>query len=433
MKLQVRTTAGIIEGTAVDGVRKFLGFPFATAERFHNSEPLRQEGALVRAEKYGPKCPQLQIPVVPDNGLPQSEDCLYMNVWAPEQCERAPVLFWTYGGAFSSGEGSADTYEGTRLVKKGGVIVVTYNYRLGVFGGFYPLHRYTKEKDIYTPNAGLSDVRCALSFVHENIAAFGGDPDNITIAGESAGAVITAVLAGAKELQGMFSKVILESFLDMEKFGKPGRNPAEELLAAAGVKDAAQLLERGSAEILEAQAKTCGGNPAMSGCGIVTDGTEKGETLWERIGHNMAGKSILLGTNRDEAAVFVPPELAGTPQADEMKAFMTKNVFEIPTMCVADAALENNRVFLYRFDYAPAALRANGMGAFHSAEMDYVFGNLTPVVTGSEEEAGAVSDCMMEAWTEFVRNGTPGWTAYAKDDPRRFHFDAQSAEQSIQS
>lgn len=143
----------------------------------------------------------------------------------------------------------------------------------------------------------------------------------------------------------------------------------------------------------------------------------------------MKGKAILAGTNQNEAAVFVPPEMAGTPQGEGMKFAMTKTVFEDPTYAVADAAAEGNDVFTYRFDYAPPILRENGMGAFHSAEMDYVFGNLTPVVTGAEEEARSVSDTMMEAWIALMRNGTPGWKRYAPNDRCRFRFDVESKEE----
>ncbi len=427
MELRIETTMGTIEGFASDGIRKFLGFPYAAPpigeRRFRAAQPLEKHSGIIRADAYKAKCPQLQIPVVPDNGLPQSEDCLYMNVWAPAKCKKAPVLFWTYGGAFASGEGSVDTYDGTKLVKQGDVIVVTYNYRVGIFGGFYPLDHYT-EKDAFTPNAGLSDVLCALRFVHDNIEAFGGDPGNITIAGESAGAVITALLAGTQELQGMFSKVILESFVDMDKFGQPGRKPAEEFLAAAEVKDASELLSWDTGALLDAQAKICGGNPAMAGCRPVPDAKLLSAPIWGRIAQNMTGKGLLIGTNRDEAAVFVPPELMGTPQGEAMKVDMTKSVFEAPTHLLMDAAAAHNLVFAYRFDYAPLAFRQNGMGAFHSAEMDYVFGNLTPAVSGSEEEAHRVSQRMMSAWLSFIRSGDPGWASYSPDTPQILHFDA---------
>ena len=428
MKLQVETNIGTIEGFAEDGIRKFLGVPYAAPpigeRRFRKAQAPAHRGEIIRADGYKAKCPQLRIPVVPDNGLPHSEDCLYMNIWAPAECEKAPVLFWTYGGAFASGEGSEKTYEGTNLVARGDVIVVTYNYRVGIFGGFYPLDRYVGG-DIYSPNAGLSDVLCALRFVHDNIEAFGGDPDNITIAGESAGAVITALLAGAPELQDMFSKVILESFVDMDKYGQPGRNAAAELLDAAETTDASELLAWDSSKLLDAQAKICGGNPAMSGCAPLKTGSFFTAPIWDRIAKNMSGKAILAGTNRDEAVVFLPPELMGTAQGETMKTEMTKTVFEEPTRMLLDAASMNNRAFAYRFDYVPMVFRHNGMGAFHSAEMDYVFGNLTAAVAGSEEEAGKVSQRMMDAWLAFIRSGDPGWKAYTAQAPQAFCFEAE--------
>jgi len=115
----------------------------------------------------------------------------------------------------------------------------------------------------------------------------------------------------------------------------------------------------------------------------------------------------------------------GTAQGETMKTEMTKTVFEEPTRMLLDAASMNNRAFAYRFDYVPMVFRHNGMGAFHSAEMDYVFGNLTAAVAGSEEEAGKVSQRMMDAWLAFIRSGDPGWKAYTAQAPQAFCFEAE--------
>lgn len=424
MNLQINTTIGTIQGFQEDGIRKFLGFPYASApvgeNRFRNAKPLEKQKEVIEAKQFSAKCPQLQIPVAPDNGLPHDEDCLYMNVWAPASCEKAPVFFWTTGGAFAAGEGSS--YDGTPLVKRGDVIVVTYNYRVGVFGGFYPLNRYEGLKDAYVPNVGISDVLCALRFVHDNIAQFGGDPDNITIAGESAGAVLTGLLAGMKETQGLFSKVVLESFADMDKFGIPGRDAAGEFAASASLGDGAKLLEMNGAEIIAAQAAMCGGMPPMAGCSIVPDSNLMPVPIWDMIAKNTVGKAFIVGSNRDEAAVFVPPELADTPQGEGMKQGMTAAVFEQPTYAIADAAAANNRVYLYRFDYVPEPMKQ--MGAFHSAEMDYVFGTLP----FADDEAQQVSNTMMDAWLGLMKNGDAGWTQYTAETKIRHHFDAKHYE-----
>lgn len=424
MNLQINTTIGTIQGFQEDGIRKFLGFPYASApvgeNRFRNAKPLEKQKEVIEAKQFSAKCPQLQIPVAPDNGLPHDEDCLYMNVWAPASCEKAPVFFWTTGGAFAAGEGSS--YDGTPLVKRGDVIVVTYNYRVGVFGGFYPLNRYEGLKDAYVPNVGISDVLCALRFVHDNIAQFGGDPDNITIAGESAGAVLTGLLAGMKGTQELFSKVVLESFADMDKFGIPGRDAAGEFAASASLGDGAKLLEMNGAEIIAAQAAMCGGMPPMAGCSIVPDSNLMPVPIWDMIAKNTVGKAFIVGSNRDEAAVFVPPELAGTPQGEGMKQGMTAAVFEQPTYAIADAAAANNRVYLYRFDYVPEPMKQ--MGAFHSAEMDYVFGTLP----FADDEAQQVSNTMMDAWLGLMKNGDAGWTQYTAETKIRHHFDAKHYE-----
>lgn len=436
MNLKIETTSGVIVGFEENGVRKFLGFPYAESpvgeNRFRKTVPVRRREKEIQAKEFGPKCPQILIPIIPDNGICQDEDCLSMNIWAPAECEKAAVIFWVYGGALASGEGSDAVYDGTSMVKRGDVLLVTFNYRVGIFGGFYPLNRYEKLKESYIPNAGLYDVLEALKWVQENIAAFGGDPKNVTIAGESAGAVIVGALASMPQAEDLYAKVIMESYADISGFQQPGRDYTGEFMSQMGLneRNADKLLSASSDEILKAYDVMCSGMPTMSGANLVTEGVLLTAPVLEMLQECKGQKTVLIGTNKDEASVFIPPEMVGTPQGEAMKVNMTENIFEKPTYAFADKLAKKNDVYMYRFDYAPAVIRET-LGAFHSAEMIYVFGNLNTSVNECEEEARKVSDTMLDSWIAFAKKGRPGWTTFTAENKTRLHFDLEIGEKTI--
>ncbi|ETN37471.1 uncharacterized protein HMPREF1541_07093 [Cyphellophora europaea CBS 101466] len=206
---------GAIRGNArdADGILNYKGIRFAQPPvgnlRWRSPEsPINFDGTF-NATAYGPSCYASTIPAIP-HATPPSEDCLNLNIWtgAQRNNEKRPVMFWIHGGGFEFGSGSLPTYEGTRLAQEG-VVVVTFNYRLGVFG-FLALDELDKEGS-NSGNFGLQDSLAALKWVKKNIAAFGGDPNNITIFGESAGAHAVGLLMASPLSKGLFQKAIMES------------------------------------------------------------------------------------------------------------------------------------------------------------------------------------------------------------------------------
>ena len=191
----VKTANGVVEGTADNGVRTFKGLPFAAPPvgqlRWQPPQPVKNWAGTRKADQFGPRC--MQRPIFSDmvfrsNGV--SEDCLYLNVWttAKSSKDKLPVLVYFYGGGFAAGDGSEPRYEGASMARKG-IVAVTVNYRLSVFG-FFAHPELTKESPHHASgNYGLMDQSAALRWVKQNIAAFGGDPKRVTIAGESAGSV----------------------------------------------------------------------------------------------------------------------------------------------------------------------------------------------------------------------------------------------------
>ena len=218
-KTVVETSAGKVEGYQKHDLHIFKGIPYAAPpvgdKRWLPPQPVEPWAGVRQAQSFGAIAPQnvLELDVFKEFRVdePQSEDCLYLNVWTPAlDDERRPVLFWIHGGGFTSGSGSAPIYNGRTLSGRGNVVVVTINYRLGALG-FLNLNEVTKGKIPATGNEGLLDQVCALEWVRDNITAFGGDPDNITIFGESAGGMSVGSLLALPQASGLFHRAIPQS------------------------------------------------------------------------------------------------------------------------------------------------------------------------------------------------------------------------------
>ena len=230
----VRTTHGTVIGVRNGPTECFLGIPYAAAPigelRWKAPQPPSDWTGVRQATQFGPACLQLRAPRAPESCLvdrPMSEDCLTLNIWRPTQREDGPlpVMVWFHGGAFRLGGTSLEQYDGSSLAGRG-IIVVTVNYRLGIFGVF-PHPALTEP----SANFGLLDQIAALGWVQRNIAAFGGDPDNVTAFGESAGGASVAYLMAAPAARGLFAKAIIQSgALDLPEVS---RNAVAEQMAAA--------------------------------------------------------------------------------------------------------------------------------------------------------------------------------------------------------
>jgi para-nitrobenzyl esterase len=212
----VQTSVGAVQGAALGDLNVYKGLPYAAPPTgWRRWRPPAEASAWkgVRdATKFGPACYQPKGPagVYTSDVGPMSEDCLTLNVWAPAQVDKAPVLVWIHGGALTTGAGSEPIYDGARLAERG-VVVVSINYRLGVLGYLAHPELSKESREGVSGNYGLLDQIAALRWVRANIAAFGGDPSNVTIAGESAGGLSVMYLMAAPQARGLFHKAITQS------------------------------------------------------------------------------------------------------------------------------------------------------------------------------------------------------------------------------
>lgn len=466
---RVRTDAGLVEGTAsADAkVRIFKGIPFAAppvgALRWNAPQPVPPWTGVRQATEFGPRCMQGRIfsdMVFRDNG--PSEDCLYLNVWTPATSSkgRLPVMVWIYGGGFGAGSASEPQQDGENLAKKG-LVVVSMNYRLGVFG-FFSHPDLTQESDHHASgNYGLLDQVDALDWVQRNIAAFGGDPRQVTIFGESAGSFSVSALTASPLAQGLFQRAIGESgaffsaTLDLQPLARTEEVDGK-FADSLGVHSLAALRAMPAQELLQAAMKRQAGlkehairfRPNIDGyflpesvSAIYAHGRQSHvpllagwnadeghyEAILEKAEPNVANyiarMHTLFGDKADTLLKLYP---AGTDEqakrsaqdlaGDRFIAYSTWKWIEM------HAATGNSPVFRYQFDDAPppsAAQRTTPpLGAYHSAEIVFVFETLASDDRPWRPEDEKVSDLMSSYWANFAKTGDPNgpglppWPAY---------------------
>ena len=438
----MRTCTGKVRGLVRDGMVSFRGIPFAAAPqgslRFQlPAAPVGWNG-IRDATAFGVAPPQLSaapgIPAVwrPGDGL----DCLTVNVWTPEPgATGLPVMVWVYGGAWKTGSSSQPSYEATKLARCG-VVVVTFNYRIG-FEGFGQLPGMPA-------NRGLCDQIAALHWVQHNITAFGGDPGAVTVFGESAGAGSVALLVAAPSTRGLFQRAIAQSI----PAGLLAAGEAERVTAVLAMQAQVPSTWEGFAElapeaILAIQdVPLRGSQTRISAFGPVIDGELVTGPPWEAIG-NGAGHDIELicGFTHDECRLFTQGrdlstvDLAavaasldlghdavadyhaaypGTTAAELCTVMLSDALFRMPTTWVAEAhAHAGGRSWLYDFTWQSPLL-----GACHAVDVPFTFGNAdTPMAArllGCPPPADftALSDHIQHAWTTFARTGDPGWPRF---------------------
>jgi len=464
-----------VPGTDPNGVRAFRGIAFAAPPvgdlRWRPPQPAAPWTGVRSCADFGSNAMQGIVFTDIDPYTPGvSEDCLYLNVWTPAESgnEKLPVLFWIHGGGFVVGHGAEARYDGGRLAARG-MVVVTANHRLGAFG-FLAHPELTAESPVgASGNYGLIDQVAALAWVKRNIAAFGGDPDAITIAGESAGSMAVSALMASPLAAGLFRRAIGESgALFRSSVTRPdfSRQAAEK----NGVTFAGQLGAKSLAEFRAVPAETIlAAMPQDFRFWPIVDGWFLPQSVAEIFA---AGKqndvTLLAGWNRDEGFNFDITGRSGKPfeatvrdgfadWADEIfrlypagsseeaarsgRDFGGDIVIIQPTWAWIEAQCKSGTepVYRYRFDHAPrppegwfGKKRSAGAGAFHAAEIVYAFDTLDAFPDWDYRDDDRQTAAAMSAyWENFIKtgdpngDGLPAWPRYTSPDGPVMYLDAE--------
>jgi para-nitrobenzyl esterase len=466
---QVRIDSGLVAGTASGQptVRVFKGIPFAAPplgeNRWKAPQPVAKWDGVRKADAFGAPCAAgagggrgggggrgaaapgaaaqaAPAPAAPPREPARAEDCLYLNVWtsANSPNERRPVMVWIYGGGFTGGSGGLAWYDGENLAAKGPVIV-TFNYRLGSLGFFSHPELAKESGHNASGNYGMMDALAALQWVKKNISAFGGDPNNVTIAGESAGAIMIGAIVGSPQAKGLFHRAIAESGGWMGLM--MGRMTSAETAQANGVKTMEAL---GAKTIAELRAKPMNELTGLSAGGLVIDGY----LIPEDISHTFASGrqnavDVLTGSNKDEANFGVcgggrgnaTPITAETFKTNAQRRFgeaadeyvklygVTSDAEAQPAAHIACAdeinwnmrqwavaqAKAGKRAYTYFFTRIPTI---NGgpspNGATHTAEISYAWNNPKGQANQTWNDVDTkLADTMSSYWVNFITKGDP--------------------------
>lgn len=459
-----RTAQGTVRGAVERGVAVFRGIPYAAApvgaRRFRGPEPWEPWEGVREALAFGPTAPKRPYAPPLDRLLPDPEvpgdEWLNLNVWTPStDAAGLPVLVWIHGGSLLHGSSAVPVYDGWAFARDG-VVLVSVNYRLGIEGfGLFP---------DAPANRGLLDQLAALEWVRENIAAFGGDPDRVTVAGESAGAVSVAALLATDRAAGLFRRAVLQSGAPAALAPEAARGTTALIAKRLGVPATAAALAAVEPEaLLAAQTGvTSGGNPltGRNSFQLVVDGELLDRDPAEALRTGAAsGVDLLMGTNTEEYRLwFVPSGLTerigrlklrlallkfGVPNAtartyranrpdatpgELLGALATDLLLRAPLNRLADARVgAEGATYVYEFGWPTPVQR---LGACHALELGFVFDTLahpdTRALTGPDAPQ-ELADAMHRAWVDFATTGDPGWPSWDARRPVRF-FGAEGTE-----
>jgi para-nitrobenzyl esterase len=475
----VETTYGPVRGTDDGRTRAWKGIRYAAPPlgnlRFRAPEPPERWTEVANATSFGPACPQPALPNIPlDLGAPQSEDCLRLNIWASSDTEPGdgkPVMVWLHGGAYILGSSSQPLYDGRRLASSGDVVVVTVNYRLGALG-FLDLSSFNTSRRRFDSNIGLRDVLAALGWVRDNIAVFGGDPQKVTLFGESAGAGIVTTLLATPAAEGLFAGAIAQSSPATSVYDRGrGRRVAVAVLDRLRIaqSDVERLLDAPIAAILAASQEVFDEVPVRNPGTLAFVPIVDGDLLNDYpVRLAQEGRShpvpLIIGTNKHEAALFRlmrSPLMPITPRAitsmftqiaaeqpdlqlptveqigsaysrlrrkARFLSIATDVGFRMPSVWLAEGHSRVAPVYLYRFDYSTPLLKLLLVNAAHATELPYVWGNLgapkdPTLKLGGARTAKAVSKRVRTRWINFATHskpagpaGEPDWTPYQGAD-----------------
>jgi len=457
----VKVEQGLLQGTFEDGLTVYKGIQFAAPPvgdlRWQPPRPPAKWEGVLQADKFA-------LGPIQSWGSPSdmSEDCLYLNVWTPAKSsnDNIPVFVWIYGGGFNGGSTSVPTYSGENLAKKG-VVLVSIAYRVGQLGFMAHPELSAESPHHVSGNYGLLDMIAALKWIKKNIAAFGGDPNKVTIFGESAGGIAVSMLCASPLAKGLFEGAISESG---GSFGPPRHTtyPGEnlKLLTDAEQSGLEYSKSAGVSSIAELRKIPADKLPAIKGLAwpiidgyVIPDDQYK---LYE------AGKfndtQILVGYNSDEGASFMrisEPEVYiksvkeryGKFSDDLLKAYPVgeNNVPKTARDLMRDAAfgwhtwswarlqsqIGKSKVFYYYFDQHPDYPKDSpkyGYGSPHGQDVAYVFEHLNPSDSNLTKSDFEISEAMATYWTNFAKygdpngNGLPEWQAFSDKNPKVMYF-----------
>ena len=445
-----QTKYGLLQGVEEEGYTIFKGIPYAKPPvgNLRWKKPQAPEGweGVRKAETFGniawQTIPTDEFPWTamykkefyndPDFIPPMSEDCLYLNVWTParDSSEKLPVAFWIHGGGFGGGYGSEMEFDGKEYCRRG-VILVSINYRCGVFGFLAHPWLTAESEEKISGNYGIYDQIAALNWVKENIAAFGGDPEQITVFGQSAGCMSTQVLVSSELTGHMIRRAILQSGVETGKQFLSTPTLAEEekygerIVEITGAGNLEELRSMAPEVLHSAKDRFDGEMMRQIMSGELTDG---GDSL--RIVPNVDG--VLLKKNvRDvyrEGLMKKIPYMAGcvmddlgTTDEDRKKGQPGQLLDRCRQWCIRQEEVSNPPAYAYLFAHSLPG--ENGPDtAFHSAELWYTFGTLGRCWRPMKEEDYAISEAMLDAWCSFIKTGSPAgadasWKPCTQKDP----------------
>lgn len=500
------TSLGRVRGrVGDDGVRVFRGIPYAasTAGSRRFLPPARGVpwSGIRDAFEYGQTCSQAPMPIGsgpdaialaklmhgprPKNVPEEGENCLVLNVWTPLLATGVgrPVMVWIHGGGFTSGSGSSLSFVGDSLVRRGDVVVVTVNHRLGALG-FLDLSAFAGTEYSQSGNVGMLDLVAALEWVQENIAEFGGDPENVMIFGESGGAAKVSSLLGMPRAQGLFHRAAMQSGLGLRvRTSDAAREVTDRLLAELNLSNkppVEQLLSIDVREILQAQRKIMANIPLLTGGGFgpVVDGELLPSHPFDPVSSPIASEiPLLIGSNQDEMTLFfvaVPDDQnmdevrlrsilqpllrseleriqdayhADRPTATrlELAIAITTDYMRMSSITLAERKVSGGSAPVWTYNFAYKTPEMDGrLGATHMLDVPFVFDNVHLVpFAGQRPERFALAAAMSGAWLTFARSADPNreglaaWAPYADrratmrfDTECRLEFDPDAALRS---
>jgi len=472
-----QTTHGKVQGFEDEtGLKVFLGIPYAKPpvgnRRFAPPEDANKWDGVRQAIEFSPSCPQIRDEFESASLLRQSEDCLSLNIWTPGiDDKKRPVIIFIHGGGFTNGGSSDPLYNGRHISRRGDLVYTSINYRVGALG-FLFLDDYGKEF-AGTGNNAIRDQLMAIKWIKNNIANFGGDPDNMTVMGESAGSVCSLVLMGLPQAKGLFSKVIAESgALNLVRSREQAKTCTSDFMKFAGVRDVAGLRRLKAEQIIKATKRHADSawfqadllyapvidlevisedpldaivKGAASGITLLTGMTLDEYRYWINyswmlkyaplrvIPHLAPEVRKKIQGHEEEVFDFYEKTFPKAGMADNTFEFVTDMMFFIPHIQTAEAQSKHAKVYMYRFDWKSQAQEY--LGACHVIELPFILKTFDAPkryqIVGLDPPM-LLSDAIQDAWITFARSGAPNiknlpdWPSYDEKYRSTMIFNTES-------